>query len=314
MQVVASASGIPEVSFESWEDSVHKCAVTIFTDERCLGYAAAGHPERPQRIAGILDRLRVQTEVGIDWEPVSEGSERAILRAHSDRHVAALRHPDDDFDADTPGYPDIWEHARRSVGGAIAAMELARQGTTSFSMLRPPGHHATRNHAMGFCYLNCIAIAALEALATGTRKIAIFDFDVHHGNGTEAILINVPNVAFFSVHQLPCYPGTGSQNVGENCFNFPVEPLTPREEYRHVLRSALDGVKAFQPALVGVSAGFDAYVRDPLAQETLELEDFHWIGQEVRKLQVPTFSIMEGGYSAELPDLVLAYLKGIEGG
>jgi len=182
-----------------------------------------------------------------------------------------------------------------------------------FSLMRPPGHHATRTRAMGFCYLNNIAIACLEALATGCKRIAVFDFDVHHGNGTEAILVNNPGASFFSIHQFPCYPGTGTRNVGNNCFNYPVAPQTPRTEYRHVLTSALEHLQSLKPEIVAVSAGFDAYARDPLAQETLEAEDYNWLGKCLRQLGVPIFSLLEGGYSVDLPDLILAYLKGIEG-
>ena len=166
---------------------------------------------------------------------------------------------------------------------------------------------------MGFCYLNNIAIAALEALATGIRRVAVYDFDVHHGNGTENILMNREGVLFFSIHQHPCYPGTGTADVGNNCRNFPVLPFTPRGEHRQVLRKALDELKRFKPDLVAVSAGFDAYARDPLAQETLEAEDFHWLGKSFRELGIPVFSTLEGGYSKDLPDLILAYLKGLEG-
>ena len=200
-----------------------------------------------------------------------------------------------------------------ACGGALRALKSAREGEISFSLLRPPGHHATRDHAMGFCYLNSIAIAALEALATGAKKVAVFDFDVHHGNGTEAILMNRSGAVYFSTHQFPCYPGTGTSNVGDNCFNYPVAPQTPRTEYRKVLARALADLKNSRPTLVAVSAGFDAYARDPIAQETLEAEDFHWLGQSIRGLGIPAFSILEGGYSRDLPDLILAYLKGLEG-
>jgi acetoin utilization deacetylase AcuC-like enzyme len=179
--------------------------------------------------------------------------------------------------------------------------------------MRPPGHHATRNRAMGFCYLNNVAIAVLEALATGAKRVAVLDFDVHHGNGTEAILLNNPGAAFLSIHQFPCYPGTGTRNVGNNCFNYPVLPQTLRGEYLHVLVSALEHLETFKPTLVAVSAGFDSYARDPLAQGSLEMEDFHWLGQSLRNLGVPVFSVLEGGYSAELPELILAYLKGLDG-
>ncbi|HWF19651.1 MAG TPA: histone deacetylase [Verrucomicrobiae bacterium] len=283
--------------------------MTVITDERCIEYLRAGHPERPARISRTLERLRNQKELPITWAAPLPVSETSILRAHTPGHLAALE-AGEDFDADTPWFPNIGDHARRSVGGALAALASARAGQTAFSLMRPPGHHATREVSMGFCYLNSIAIAALEAAASGL-KVAVFDFDVHHGNGTEAILLDQPRTAFFSIHQFPCYPGTGRQNVGGNCFNFPVAPMTPREKYRDTLSKALEGVKKFD--LVAVSAGFDAYAQDPLAQETLEAEDYQWLGRSIRELAARNFSVLEGGYSDDLPELVLEYLKGLEG-
>lgn len=166
---------------------------------------------------------------------------------------------------------------------------------------------------MGFCYLNNIAITTLEALAMGVPRMAVFDFDVHHGNGTEDILLDRPNVRFFSVHQFPCYPGTGGANRGGNCFNYPLAPSTPRETWRAALSRALGEIKDFAPALIAVSAGFDAYVHDPLADGTLLREDFFWLGRQLRDLNVPFYSLLEGGYSKDLPELILAYLTGIAG-
>jgi acetoin utilization deacetylase AcuC-like enzyme len=248
----------------------------------------------------------------IEWLKPGQPAEDAILRAHTPEHIARLRIPED-FDADTPYYQHIEDFARSSVAAALGALKLARAGETVFCLMRPPGHHATQNRAMGFCYLNNIAIAVLEALASGTKRVAVYDFDVHHGNGTEAILLDKAGAAFFSIHQHPCFPGTGTANVGKNCFNFPVAPATPRQDYRKVLEQALDELKRFKPDLVAVSAGFDAYAHDPIAQETLEAEDFHWVGQKLRGLGLPLFSLLEGGYSDELPELVFAYLKGING-
>jgi acetoin utilization deacetylase AcuC-like enzyme len=179
--------------------------------------------------------------------------------------------------------------------------------------MRPPGHHALRDRAMGFCYLGNIAIAALEAVATGAQRVAVFDFDVHHGNGTEAILLDQPGVAAFSIHRHPFYPDTGVANAGKNCFNYPVPPDVLREAYRATLARALADLKHFQPDLIAVSAGFDAYVRDPLGGGILELEDFHWLGRSLRSFGVPMFSVLEGGYSRDLPELIFAYLKGVEG-
>ena len=284
----------------------------IITDERCTGYWHPGHPERPERIITTWEKLRSQTELPITWSTPGPGDDAAILRAHTAEHLARLSQAEN-FDDDTPSFPDLTDYARASVGAALDALKAARAGEAVFSLMRPPGHHATRNRAMGFCYLNNIAIAALEALATGAKRVAVLDFDVHHGNGTEAILLNKPGAAFFSIHQFPCYPGTGTRNLGNNCYNYPVLPQTLRGEYRHVLASALEHLQTFKPTLVAVSAGFDAYARDPLAQGALEAEDFYWLGQSLRNLGIPLFSLLEGGYSAELPELIQAYLKGVDG-
>jgi acetoin utilization deacetylase AcuC-like enzyme len=284
----------------------------IITDERCVSYSQPGHPERPERIVGTLAKLRAQAELPIVWGAPAAFDDAVLLRAHPAEHLARLNVPED-FDADTPYFPGIAERARASVGAALATLAAARAGETVFSLMRPPGHHATRNRAMSFCYLGTAAITVLEALATGARRVAVFDFDVHHGNGTEAILLNQPGATFISVHQYPCYPGTGARNVGDNCFNYPVAPDTARAHYRHVLESALEQLAAGAPELVVVSAGFDAYARDPLAQGSLEAEDYYWLGQGLRRLGRPIVSLLEGGYSDDLPELIFAYLKGLEG-
>lgn len=284
----------------------------IITDEHCCNYSRPGHPERPARIARSAERLSAQTDLPIRWLAPQPAPLESILRAHTPEHVARLNDPSD-FDADTPFHPGIAGYACVSAGAALAALNAARAGESSLSLMRPPGHHATRHHAMGFCYLNNIAVAALEALATGTKRIAVFDFDVHHGNGTEDILLNREGAAVFSIHQHPCYPHTGAQHAGNNCFNFPVPPDTPRPAYRTILARALGQLKEFNPEIIAVSAGFDAYARDPLAEETLEAEDFYWLGQSLRALGLPVFSVLEGGYSRDLPELILSYLKGIEG-
>jgi acetoin utilization deacetylase AcuC-like enzyme len=287
-------------------------ALTVITDPRCVEYSAPGHPERPARVSRAVDLLKSQDKLALSWAGPADAPDASILRAHTREHLGQLKSARE-FDADTPAYPGIADHARRSVGGALAAMAVARAGNPAFSLLRPPGHHATSERAMGFCYLNSVAIAALEAQAAGFKRVAVFDFDVHHGNGTEEILLDRDGMAFFSIHQHPCYPGTGIGNRGFNCFNFPVAPATPRLDYRGVLQQAVDSLKRFKPDVVAVSAGFDAYRGDPLAQETLEAEDFHWLGETIRKLGIPAFSLLEGGYSDDLPELIFAYLRGVAG-
>jgi len=288
-------------------------ALTIITDPRCTEYAAAGHPERPERISRTVELLKTQDQIALSWTGPAEVGEASILRAHTQEHLEQLQSPHD-FDADTPAHPGIAGHARRSVGGALGALAAARAGSAVLSLLRPPGHHATRNRAMGFCYLNSVAIAALEAQAAGFKRVAVYDFDVHHGNGTEDILLDRDGLAFISIHQYPAYPGTGRQNRGANCFNFPVAPATPRQEYRAVLQRGFDALRNFRPDVLAVSAGFDAYRGDPLAQETLEAEDYQWLGETIRNLGIPAFSVLEGGYSEELPELIFAYLRGLAGG
>ena len=283
----------------------------IVTDERCTGYSREGHPERPARISNTIEFLKRQTELPITWAAPGGVSDAQILRAHSPELLARLLIPRD-FDADTPFCGNIAGFARTSAGAALAALKAARDGENVFSLMRPPGHHATPSHAMGFCYLNNIAIAVLEAVATGSRRAAVFDFDVHHGNGTEAILLDRPGCAYFSIHQFPCYPGTGAGNAGENCFNYPVAPGEPRETWRDTFTRALDDLKTYQPDLIAVSAGFDAYLRDPLADGALLAEDFQWVGRSLRGLGVPMFSLLEGGYSKDLPELIFSFLKGVE--
>src|SRR5712671_3615664 len=176
----------------------------IITDRRCTAYSSAAHPEKPARVSRTVERLKAQTDLPISWAEPLPVDEAIIERAHSKEHIARVTTAVADFDGDTPAHPDIFEHARRSVGGALQAMHSARRGELAFSLLRPPGHHATREHAMGFCYLNSIAITTLDALATGAKKVVVFDFDVHHGNGTEAILVDQPGAVFISIHQHPC--------------------------------------------------------------------------------------------------------------
>jgi acetoin utilization deacetylase AcuC-like enzyme len=286
--------------------------MTIITNDACTGYARPGHPERPQRIIGTMERLRLQTEIGVAWAAPAAVREEQLLRAHLPEMLARLAGPQD-FDDDTPFFEHIAEHARAAVGGALEALNQARAGQNAFSLMRPPGHHARRDKSTGFCYLNNVAVAVLEARAAGVGRVAVFDFDVHHGNGTEDILANQPGVECFSVHQHPGYPNTGAENHGRNCFNYPVGPGTPRLMYRAKFAHALDDLRAFRPDLIAVSAGFDAYVRDPLADGSLLAEDYYWLGQALRALATPLFSVLEGGYSKDLPELILAYLRGLDG-
>jgi acetoin utilization deacetylase AcuC-like enzyme len=283
----------------------------VINDKRCIEYSSPMHPERPARISRTLERLQQQTELAIVWEEPLPADEDLILEVH-DRQLVERLEQHLDFDGDTPVYPDLAAHARRSVGAGLQALASAKSKEPVFSLMRPPGHHATRNRAMGFCYLNNIALATLAARKQDISKIAVFDFDVHHGNGTEDILRGRPGFGIFSIHQYPAYPGTGEAHV-DNCRNYPVPPGLSRGAYRDVATRALEDLQAFQPELLAVSAGFDAYRGDPLCQQELLAEDYHWFGQTFRELGYPMFSLLEGGYSDDLPDLILAYLRGLDG-
>ncbi len=278
----------------------------IFSDASCLEYSAPGHPERPARIARSVPFLK-KRHPDWEWRIPEPASEPAVLRAHTRDHVDRIRIATRDFDADTPVYPKIYEHALRSAGAALGAAHAAIGGERAFSLMRPPGHHAGRDRAMGFCYFNNIAIAALEFLENSGKRVAIWDFDAHHGNGTEVIVANNSRIAFASIHQFPGYPGTGTSSFA-NVTNYPLGPGTPRNHHVEVAKRALDKLVEFNPDLLLVSAGFDAYARDPLVQMTLEHEDFSTFGEWLRQLDIPVATALEGGYSDELPELIDAFL------
>src|SRR3979490_2732231 len=230
----------------------------IFYDESCLEYSAPGHPERPARIAHSVPLLK-ERHPDWEWRAPEPASEAALLRAQSRDHLERIRNARRDFDADTPFYPNIYELALRSAGAAIEAAHAAVSGERAFSLMRPPGHHATRDRAMGFCYFNNIAIGGLAALDSGVERVAIWDFDAHHGNGTEAIVANNFRIAFASIHQFPGYPGTGLTSFA-NIDDYPVAPETPRAEYANAIARALQKLTLSKPELLLVSAGFDGYV------------------------------------------------------
>jgi acetoin utilization deacetylase AcuC-like enzyme len=243
-----------------------------------------------------------------EWRKPEPAPEAALLRAHSPAHVERIRAAVAAFDTDTPAYPGIYEHALRGAGTAIGVAQEALEKNRSFSLMRPPGHHAMRDRAMGFCYFSNIAVAALDALENGAERVAIWDFDAHHGNGTEDIVANNPRIAFASIHQFPGYPGTGTRSFA-NIHNFPVAPMAPRAMHIGEVRRALDALIAFKPDLLLVSAGFDAYAGDPITEMSLAIEDFATFGNWLRETNIPSGAILEGGYSDELPELIDAFLS-----
>ena len=280
--------------------------MTIFYDPSCLEYSSPGHPERPERIARTAPLLK-ERHADWKWRQPAIATDAQLLRAHSREHVEAVSNALGHFDLDTPFYPNIEVQARRSAGAAIDAMRSALRGEPAFSLMRPPGHHATRDRAMGFCYFSNVAVAALDALQNNAERIAIWDFDGHHGNGTEAIVANNERIRFASIHQFPAYPGTGAKSFA-NINNYPISPYTPREAILGIARRSLDNLIAFEPNLLLVSAGFDAYACDPLLQLTLEREDFATFGEWLNKIGIPVSVVLEGGYSNDLPELIDACL------
>ena len=280
----------------------------IFHDPRCIEYSAPGHPERTERITRTVPFLKSRHE-DWEWREPRPADDAEVLRAHTAEHLARIRNPLHDFDADTPAYPGVYEHALRAAGAAVDVARAALQGQRAFSLMRPPGHHAMRDRAMGFCYFSNIAVAALDALAKGAERVAIWDFDAHHGNGTEDVVANNSRIAFASIHQFPGYPGTGTRSFG-NIHNFPVPPLTPRLAHVAKVREALDELIAFKPTLLLVSAGFGAYARDPITEMTLEPEDFGTFGLWLHETDIPAGAILEGGYSDDLPELIDVFLGG----
>jgi acetoin utilization deacetylase AcuC-like enzyme len=281
--------------------------LTLIFDRSATEYGSMYHPEKSARLinteAYLLDKRPEWA-----WTTPRLASEQEVLRVHLPKHLERLRQPFD-FDADTPYFPGIEEHARCAAGAAIVAAELAFRGRKAFSLMRPPGHHATSNEAMGFCYLNSVAIAAHYALASGCERVAIWDFDAHHGNGTEEIVFGNRRIRFASIHQYPGYPGTGLRSRG-NVFNWPIPPGCDAATHASAVHRALDHLVEFNPDLLLVSAGFDAFAGDPITDMTLEGEDFAKFGQHLCATGLPAAAILEGGYSGELPALIEAFLTG----
>ena len=288
----------------------------VYTHEACLEHRpGTHHPESPARLTAVLQALRAPGFASLEWREAPLGSREQVELIHDHAFVdeVARLAPASGYalldGGDTVMSPGSWEAVMRCVGAACAGVDavMAGQAHNVFCATRPCGHHAEPDRAMGFCIFNQAAIAAVHALDTyGLSRVAVIDFDVHHGNGTQAAFFNRPELFYASSHQSPFYPGTGSASehgVADNIVNVPLprgcDSALFRERTAEVILPAL---REFDPQLIIISAGFDAHALDPLAELNLEDDDYRWVTDELMQIadhccEGRIVSILEGGYS-----------------
>ena len=292
-----------------------------------------GHPECPQRLDAIHDHLRATgLDIALDWQDAPDATVEQLERAHTAGYVAETidrmaRARDAGgriaVDPDTSIHAGTHAAAFKAAGAAVAATDAVIDGRASnaFCAVRPPGHHATRAESMGFCFFNNVAVAARHALdARGLQRVAVIDFDVHHGNGTEDIVAGDERILMCSFFQSPLYPYCGEQPRGTNMVNVPVPPYTRGGAIRELVeRQWMPALDAFAPQMVFVSAGFDAHREDELGQLGLVEADYAWITRQLveladRHAQGRLVSCLEGGYHlGALARSVAAHLRVLAG-
>jgi len=321
---LASIAAPPAASYKA-------IMTALFTHPSSLSHVTPeGHPERPDRIRAIDGILATPPFERLLRCEAPLGRDEDILRAHAAAHLQRIRsaapHQGIEYlDPDTAMSPGTLEAALRAVGAATAAVDLVFRGEAdnAFCAMRPPGHHAEGARPMGFCFFNQAAIAALYARARyGAARVAVVDFDVHHGNGTQNIFWSDPDLFYGSTHQMPLYSGTGSSTetgVG-NIFNAPLRAGDGGEQFREALASVTHALDGFTPDLVIISAGFDAHHRDPLGSLRLTEADFAWATLQLMQLAEThahgrVVSVLEGGYDLQgLASSVGAHVRALMGG
>ena len=289
-------------------------ATALITHEECYGHVTPpGHPEQVARLDAVLGAL---SEFDLTRVSAPFAADDDLLRCHPASHVAAIRSavPETGWrslDADTHLSPGTLAAAMRGAGGCVKAVDMVLGGEVqnAFVACRPPGHHCERETAMGFCFFGNVAIAAKAALDHhGLKRVAILDWDVHHGNGTQDLVEEDPRIFFASSHQMPLYPGTGypsETGADDNVMNVALADGAGSDTFRDLWGNhILPAVERFAPELIIVSAGFDAHKRDPLAGLLLETEDFAWVTREICTLAArvcggKVVSSLEGGYDLE---------------
>jgi acetoin utilization deacetylase AcuC-like enzyme len=291
-------------------------SVALFTHPAALEHdTGEDHPECADRVRHILRALDREEFSPLLRELAPKARIEALQPAHTAEHIDAIFELPTDrttyIDADTVFSPGTLEAALRGAGGAVAAVDAVMDGwaKAAFVAMRPPGHHAEADRAMGFCIFNNAAVAAYHARARWhLRRVAVVDFDVHHGNGTQDIFGPDPELFYGSSHQFPCYPGTGAAHetgIAGNVVNAPLAPGSGSVEFRAAWADRiLPSLRAFKPELLIISAGFDAHAADPLAQLRLREPDFQWITQELLAVadeHCPgrVVSLLEGGYDLQ---------------